>query len=92
MINLEKATPSGGVRIPMMLPGIPLPENLRDTVSASGTDRSFPSISLNSGPATSGFQVLGTTNNAVPPPVSDPRFIDSKYKYFFSFYFVFTDL
>ena len=88
MINLEKATPSGGVRIPMMLSGIPLPENLRDTVSASGTDRSFPSISLNSGPATSGFQVLGTTNNAVPPPVSDPRFIDSKYKYFFSFYFV----
>ena len=87
MINLEKATPSGGVRIPMMLPGIPLPENLRDTVSASGTDRSFPSISLNSGPATSGFQVLGTANNAVTPD-SDPRFIDSKYKSFFSFYFV----
>ena len=86
MINLEKPTPSGGVRLPMMLPGLPL-ENLRGSVSASGNDRPFPSISLNSGPATSGFQVLGTTNNAVPP-VSDPRFIDSKYKYFFSFYFV----
>ena len=77
MINLEKPTPSGGVRLPMMLPGLPL-ENLRGAVSASATDRPFPSISLNSGPATSGFQVLGTTNNAVPP-VSDPRFIDSKY-------------
>ena len=88
MINLEKATPSGGIRLPMMLPGIPL-ENLRGgAVSASGTDRPIPSISLNSGPATSGFQVLGTTNNALPPPVSDPRFIDSKYKSFFSFYFV----
>ena len=87
MINLEKATPSGGVTLPMMLPGFPL-ENLRGgAVSASATDRPFPSISLNSAPATSGFQVLGTTNNAVPP-VSDPRFIDSKYKYFFSFYFV----
>ena len=78
MINLEKATPSGGVRLPMMLPGFPL-ENLRGVASASATDRPFPSISLNSGPATSGFQVLGTTNNAVPT-VSDPRFIDSKYK------------
>ena len=86
MINLEKATPSGGIRLPMMLPGISL-ENLRGgAVSASGTDRPIPSISLNSGPATSGFQVLGTANNAVPPPVSDPRFIDSKY--FFSFYFL----
>ena len=70
----------------MMLPGFPL-ENMRGgAVSASGNDQPFPSISLNSGPATSGFQVLGTTNNAVPP-VSDPRFIDSKYKRFFSFYF-----
>ena len=70
----------------MMLPGFPL-ENLRGgAVSASATDQPFPSISLNSAPATSGFQVLGTTNNAVPP-VSDPRFIDSKYKRFFSFYF-----
>ena len=91
MINLEKATPSGGVKLPMMLPGFPL-ENLRGgEVSVSGTDRPFPSISLNSGPTTSGFQVLGTANNAVTPD-SDPRFIDSKYKYFFSFYFVFTDL
>ena len=89
MINLEKATPSGVVRLPMMLPGLPLTENLRGAaVSVSGNIRPFPSISLNSGPATSGFQVLGTTDNAVPPPVSDPRFIDSKYKYFFSFYFV----
>ena len=77
MINLEKATPSGGVRLPMMLPGFPL-ENMRGgAVSTSANDQSFPSISLNSSPATSGFQVLGTTNNAVPP-VSDPRFIDSK--------------
>ena len=84
MINLEKATPSGGIRLPMMLPGISL-ENLRGgAVSASGTDRPIPTISLNSGPATSGFQDFGTPNNAVPP-VSDPRFIDSKYKYFFSF-------
>ena len=88
MINLEKATSSGGVRLPMMLPGFPL-ENLRGPVSASATDQPFPvpSISLTSGPvATSGFQVLGTTNNAVTP-VSDPRFIDSKYNHFFSFYF-----
>ena len=80
MINLEKATPSGGVRLPMMLPGFPL-ENLRGgavSASASANDQPFPSISLNSGPATTGFQVLGATNNAVPP-VSDPRFIDSKY-------------
>ena len=72
----------------MMLPGFPL-ENLRGgAVSASATDQPFPvpSISLTSGPATSGFQVLGTTKNA-GPPVSDPRFIDSKYKRFFSFYF-----
>ena len=71
----------------MMLPGFPL-ENLRGPVSASATDQPFPvpSISLTSGPATSGFQVLGTTKNA-GPPVSDPRFIDSKYKRFFSFYF-----
>ena len=82
MINLEKATPSGGIRLPMMLPGLPLPENLRGSaISASGNDKpiSVPSISLNSGPVTSGFQVLGTTNNAMTP-VSDPRFIDSKYK------------
>ena len=86
MINLEKATPSGGVRLPMMLPGLPLPENLIGAVSASGNDKPFPPISLNSGPAASGFQVLGTANNAVTPD-SDPRFIDSKYKYkyFFSF-------
>ena len=70
MINLQKATPSGG--LPMMLPGFPL-ENQR-----TATDQTFPAMSLNSGPNPAGFQVLGTANNAVPP-VSDPRFIDSKY-------------
>ena len=68
MINLQKATPSGG--LPMMLPGFPL-ENQRAAV-ASAIAQPFPSISLNSG-----FQVLGTANNAVTPD-SDPRFIDSK--------------
>ena len=63
-----------------MLPGFPL-ENQR-----TATAQPFPAISLNSGPNPAGFQVLGTTSNAVPS-VSDPRFIDSKYKYFFIFLF-----
>ena len=74
MINLQKATPSGG--LPMMLPGFPLENQTAAVVSA--ITQPFPSISLNSGSATSGFQVLGTANNAVTP-VSDPRFIDSKF-------------